>query len=178
MPKKSIKNHSKNKNVNKNNIKININTSSKRRKTTTSAPIPRYSQPIIINNPANNNQHEYMHMLNTFKNDLDELRRVRLNNFENSNIPKSNTLSENINPVARSNLTTQRVKSYTHHEPILSSSDSSLPRTPSYHSYNITDSIPPRPTLTRTNSNSSLISNLSDSNYSILNDLFSFEIND
>ena len=124
MPKKSVKNHNKNKNVNKNNIKININTTSKRRKTTTSAPIPRYSQPIIINNPANNNQHEYMHILNTFKNDLDELRRVRLNNFENSNIPKSNALSDNliqsnvahvdINPVARSNLTTQRVKSYEH----------------------------------------------------------------
>ena len=175
MPKKSIKNHSKNKNVNKNSIKININTSSKRRKTTPSAPIPRYSQPIIINNPANNNQHEYMHMLNTFKNDLDELRRVRLNNFENSNIPKSNALSENLRQsnVVRPNLATQRVKSYTHHKPILSSSDSSLPRTPSYHSYNITDSIPSRPTLTRTNSNSSIISNLSDSNYSILNDMSS-----
>ena len=60
-----------------------------------------------------------MHMLNTFKNDLDELRRVRKNHFENANIPKSNTLYENlrqsnvdINP--RFNLTTLKFQSHEH----------------------------------------------------------------
>jgi len=175
MPKKSIKkNYNKNKNVNKNNIKININTT-RRKTTTTHTPIPRHAQPIIVNNPANNNQHEFMHILNTFKNDLDELRRVRVNKFENANVPATNALSDNlrqsniahvninpvsnlntqsnvarvnINPVPKSNLTTQRASSQ---------------HMPYHETY--------QPLLSRTNTNSSLMSNLS--NNSIVSEMMS-----
>ena len=82
----------KNKNVNKNNINININTSKKRSR---AKPISSSSNQkhgylghsTIINNipshhniPSHNNN-EILGVFKTFKNDLDELKRVRLNNF-------------------------------------------------------------------------------------------------
>ena len=87
-------NKNKNKNTNKNNIKITINNSSNKRSKSRSQPAPKQGQPTIIYNniPSNNNgHHELMQTLNTFKNDLDELRRVKISNFQNSNIPQNTT---------------------------------------------------------------------------------------
>ena len=112
MPKKSVKkNYNKNKNVNKNNIKINISTTSKRRtKSNNITPYKPTHQPIIINNPNTSNQHELMHVLNTFKNDLDEIRKVGINNFQSANLtsqPIINTISQPSN-IPNNNLITQR----------------------------------------------------------------------
>ena len=111
MPKKSKKNYNKNKNVNKNNIKININTTSKRRtKSNTITPYKPSHQPIIINNPNTSNQHELMHVLNTFKNDLDEIRKVGINNFQSANLTSQPIINNTPQPssIPTNNLITQR----------------------------------------------------------------------
>ena len=99
-------NKNKNKNTNKNNIKITINNSSNKRSKSRSQPTPKQGQPTVIYNniPASNGgNHEVMHVLNTFKNDLDELRRVKTNHFESANIPRPNILSDaTIRPILRS----------------------------------------------------------------------------
>ena len=91
MPKKlKYTNKNKNKNINKNNIKININTSSKKRSRSRIQHTPKHTQPIIINNSTptlNNGNNEVMNALNTFKSDLDELKRVKIGNFQNANVP-------------------------------------------------------------------------------------------
>ena len=92
-------NKNKNKNTNKNNIKITINNSSNKISKSRSQPT------VIYNNiPASNGgNHEVMHALNTFKSDLDELKRVKTNHFKSANIPRPNILSDaTTRPILRS----------------------------------------------------------------------------
>ena len=158
----------KNKNVNKNNINININTSKKRSR---AKPISSSSNQkhgylghsTIINNipshhniPSHNNNNEILGVLKTFRNDLDELKRVRLNNFENGNTiaqPIINT--SNIEP----DLNTLRNIRINHYEP---SSSSLFVR-------NGSESL----SIPRSNSNSSIFSNITDDGHSTLNNIIS-----
>ena len=83
MPKKAkYTNKNKSKNVNKIYIKIHINTTSKKRsqiKWTSKQGQPR----VIYNNITNNfnSNLQLMRTLNTFKNNLDELKPVKIGNF-------------------------------------------------------------------------------------------------
>ena len=96
MVKRKYINKNKNKNINNNKINIHINThkkSHKKRNPTLKKYDEHYRPTTIINNLPT--QQPNYDMIHNFRNDIDDMK-VKLNSFQNNNIPVSNSLAHNI----------------------------------------------------------------------------------